>query len=60
MNLFEPTQILPPTRQAEVVEAENVAHDKVEERQIRQQHSLFSEEKMTEATEGFQGTLQEQ
>ena len=60
MNLLEQTQILLPTRQAEVVEAENVARDKVGERQIRQQRSLFSEEKMTKATQGFQGTLQEQ
>ena len=59
MNLLEQKQILLPTRQVEAVEAENVAHDVLEERQIQQQRSQFSVEKMTEVTKGFQGILQE-
>ena len=59
MNLLEQTQNLLLTRQVEVIEAENLPHDEVEEWQILQQRSKFSKEKMTEATQGFQGTLQE-
>ena len=59
LHPLEQTQIQLLTMQAEVVEAKNVAHDVAEERQIRQHRSRFSEEKMTEATQGFQRTLQE-
>ena len=59
MNPRKQTQILLLTSQAEVVEAENLAHYVAEKRQIRQQRSPFWEEKIMEAAQGFQETLQE-
>ena len=56
---LEQTQIQQLTMQGEVVVAANVAHDVAEERQIQQQCSGFFKEKMKEATQGFQETLQE-
>ena len=48
MNFLKPIQILLLTRQAEVVEAESVTRDEVEEQQIRQQFSQSPKEKMTQ------------
>ena len=60
MNPLEQKQILLPTRQVEVVEAENCAHDVAEVRQIQQERSQFFAETKLEVTQGYQETLQEQ
>ena len=53
-------QTLLSTKQAEASEAEKVDHDEAEEWQIRRWRSRSCREKMSEATPGFQGTLQGQ
>ena len=52
-------QTSPPTKQAEAGEAEKAAHGEVEIQQTQQQRSPTCEENMMEATQGFQGTLQD-
>ena len=60
MKLQKQRQILLSSRQAEVVEVENHAHNVAEEWQIQQLRPQSSLETKLEATQGYQGTLQEQ
>ena len=60
MHPLEQKQILLPTRQVEVVKAENCTHDVAEIQRIQQENFQSFAETKLEVTQGYQGSLQEQ